>query len=383
VIASGSTPAHPGAGSVPERRCPDCSTRTVPGAVFCEACGARIRQPDEGADGSSAPQQAGQELPVTLSTRTLMTESDPEVATADCPQCGGTFAADGYCETCGTPRANPRDHVVEQPAAWVAGVCDRGLRHAANEDALALAADADPSGRVVMVVCDGVSNTVNSDVASLAAARAARDVLTARRGQGLGAPAGRDAATAAALRAGAEAARSAVVRLSGDAPDNPPSCTFVAAVVQDGRLAVGSIGDSRAYWLPDAGAALVLTRDDSLAAERIAGGVPRSEAEGGPHSHAITRWLGVDAPGGPPRTSGADVDTAGWVLLCSDGLWNYCSEAADLAALVHRCESAGARGPLELANALVAHANGQGGQDNITVALCRVQGPPDPPERPT
>ena len=46
---------------------------------------------------------------------------------------------------------------------------------------------------------------------------------------------------------------------------DPPSCTCVAAVMAGGRLTVGSIGDSRAYWV-DIDAASQLTADDSDAA---------------------------------------------------------------------------------------------------------------------
>jgi serine/threonine protein phosphatase PrpC len=71
------------------------------------------------------------------------------------------------------------------------------------------------------------------------------------------------------------------------------------------------------------------------------------------------------------------------VLVCSDGLWNYCSEPADLTALVHQLDPGdpsdpgdpGDRDPLTMAEALVDWANAQGGNDNITVALARI----DPP----
>ena len=51
----------------------------------------------------------------------------------------------------------------------------------------------------MLVVCDGVSTSIDSDVASLAGARAARDVLVAQQPAGLGTPASRAAAIAAAL----------------------------------------------------------------------------------------------------------------------------------------------------------------------------------------
>ena len=105
--------------------------------------------------------------------------------------------------------------------------------------------------------------------------------------------------------------------------------------------------------------------------------MPRAEAESGPQAHAITRWLGIDAPDHTPRTHSLDLDGPGWVLVCSDGLWNYCSEATDLAALVRARPAArtGSPDPLALAAALVDWANAQGGVDNITVALARI----DPP----
>jgi serine/threonine protein phosphatase PrpC len=101
-------------------------------------------------------------------------------------------------------------------------------------------------------------------------------------------------------------------------------------------------------------------------------GVPREEAESGPKAHAITRWLGADAPDPSPRTLSRRLDGAGWLLLCSDGLWNYCSEAATLGELVDDAREHAAA-PRELAEALVQWAIEAGGADNISVALARVE----------
>ena len=94
-------------------------------------------------------------------------------------------------------------------------------------------------------------------------------------------------------------------------------------------------------------------------------------------AHAITRWLGVDAPDHTPRVTSVVIDAPGWLLVCSDGLWNYCSPAEDVAALVARTAARSAGEPLATASALVDWANGQGGRDNITVALARL-GTPEP-----
>ena len=65
----------------------------------------------------------------------------------------------------------------------------------------------------------------------------------------------------------------------------------------------------------------------------------------------------------------------GWLLVCSDGLWNYCSAAEDLAAVVRKTSITAPKAdePLALAEELVSWANAQGGQDNISVALARIQ----------
>jgi serine/threonine protein phosphatase PrpC len=279
---------------------------------------------------------------------------------------------DGYCQTCGTKAAKPRDHFSEQPAPWVAAVCDRGIRHSRNEDAVATAADQEPGSRALLVVCDGVSSSLDSDVASLAAARAARDVLAAGRAQGLGTQSSRTSAVIARLNAAADAASEAVIANTDPESPNPASCTFVAAVLENGLLVAGTVGDSRAYWFPDDAEAIALTVDDSWAAELIATGIPREEAETGPQAHAITRWLGVDAPDHTPRTTTLEVTGPGWLLVCSDGLWNYCSEAGPLADLVRKTAAAQGGEPLATASALVDWANAQGGMDNITVALARI-----------
>lgn len=342
--------------------CPSCRSPVASGERFCEGCGADLGLPPPAATPTSV-------APATDPPETASGVAAPPAA---CRECGGVVADDGYCTQCGARAPLPRDHFSEEPAPWVAAVCDRGVRHTRNEDAVALAAGPASDGHAVLVVCDGVSSSTDSDVASLAAARAAREVLSSSGPLGAGTVATKVAAGAKALVLAVDAANEAVIAHTTAGPGNPASCTFVAAIVDLPELVVGWVGDSRAYWLPDDGAPQLLTADDSFASEQIAAGVPRATAETGPHAHAITRWLGVDAPDHTPRTVSLELDGPGWVLVCSDGLWNYCSEATDLAALVAATSRASGAEPRPLAGALVDWANAQGGQDNITVALARV-----------
>ncbi|HEY3513638.1 MULTISPECIES: PP2C family serine/threonine-protein phosphatase [Kribbella] len=354
--------------STTDTACPSCGGPVAEADLFCEACGAELKPGKPAAAPGTAALDTDTEPTVEI-TAVGSLEGGP---VGPCASCGGTVGADGYCETCGTKAAKPRDHFAEQPAPWVAGVCDRGIRHSRNEDAMALGADAEPGSRALLVVCDGVSSSLDSDVASLAAARAALEVLVVDHAHGIGTESSRAAAIGARLKAAADAASDAVLDSTSPDSPNPASCTFVAAIVEDGLLVAGNVGDSRAYWFPDDAEPVPLTTDDSWAAELIAGGVSREEAESGPHAHAITRWLGKDAPDHTPRTTTLELEGAGWLLVCSDGLWNYCSEAAPLADLVRQTAADHNGEPKATASALVDWANAQGGQDNITVALARV-----------
>ena len=163
-----------------------------------------------------------------------------------------------------------------------------------------------------------------------------------------------------------------MVATSDENSPNPASATFAVAVVEGSRLSVANVGDSRVYWVPDVGDSVQVTVDDSAAQQLMEAGMDREAAENGPHGHAITRWLGRDAPDLSPRVAELELSSPGWVLACSDGLWNYVSEAPAIAEQVHLAVEAGAHAPLELALALTAFANACGGRDNITVTLARV-----------
>lgn len=229
--------------------------------------------------------------------------------------------------------------------------------------------------RAVLVVCDGVSTSVDSDVAATAAAERARDVLVARLADIPSATdgefaAGIDAAVAEALVVATAEANQAVVTSTAPDSTNAAAATFAAAVVDGDRIHFANLGDSRVY-LFGAQERELLSLDDSMAQAFILEGMRREEAEALPRAHAITKWLGRDAVDTTPRTGVRLVPTDGWLMVCSDGLWNYAS-APELLAIQLDAATAETSDPVEIARRLVVWANEQGGHDNITVALARV-----------
>lgn len=361
AISAGETPT-----------CPACRRPVPQTAAFCEACGSPLtRSPQPAARSPQAAAATPMPSPGPAadqpSAQTRRLGANRTTATV-CPLCGGSVDTDGYCQTCGAKAPSQRDHFEQSPASWVAGVCDRGMVHHRNEDALALWADPE-GGRAVLVVCDGVSASVDSDVAALAAAERARDVLAVARPQGLGVAVSRDAAMAAALVTACAEANRAVIAATAPESADAAAATFAAAVVDEDAVHYATLGDSRVYWIGDREARL-LSVDDSMAQAFIDQGMDRDTAEAMPQAHAITRWLGRDSDEVTPRTGTLPVTGEGWLLVCSDGLWNYASSAEALASVVHEHGGRDAAPPA-LARALVAWANAQGGRDNVTVALAR------------
>jgi serine/threonine protein phosphatase PrpC len=317
--------------------CPACGEPIGPDDGFCEVCGAEL-------------------APAAVS-------SGAAGGAPECPLCAADgrppagVSPEGYCEFCGrkVPSGRDREELDVGPAA---GVTDRGLRHARNEDAMALAATRVSGEPVALaVVCDGVSSAPRSDEASLSAVRAAAGwLLSAVR-------AGDDPAAASA--GAARAAGSAVADLASAA--GVPAATYASAVVDGTGVTVCWLGDSRIYWLAaDVSGSRCLTTDDSIAAELVAGGLTVDEAMKSPQAHVITRWLGADLPEPEPHVARFEPPDRGAVLLCSDGLWNYQPEAAELAAMAL---PAALTDPLAAAAALVKFAVDAGGADNITTVL--------------
>jgi serine/threonine protein phosphatase PrpC len=267
-----------------------------------------------------------------------------------------------------------RDH-AEVDLGPAAGVSDRGLRHHRNEDAMALAAEQAPDGpAVVAVVCDGVSSSARPDEASEAVVQAALPVLVAA------VQAGGDPAVAS--RAAVAAARQAVAALQGPGGETSAT-TFVSAVANGYEATLCWLGDSRAYWLGEsASESRLLTRDDSVAGGMVAAGLAdEAAAMASPHAHVLTRWLGgedADLADDPDRAAHVERFTPpgpGALLLCSDGLWNYLPEAANLAGLALPKVLTD---PLGAAADMVKFAIDAGGADNITAVLIPYLGPEIP-----
>ena len=268
-----------------------------------------------------------------------------------------------------------RESFALYAAPWAGGASDLGRRHESNQDALALAAGADATGApfAVVAVSDGVSTSSNSELASALAAETVCAHLLAFQ-DGLAAP---DLAELEeAMTSAFDDANVSIVAKAVDDLRGSWSCTMIAAILKNGVVLIGNVGDSRCYWFPDGGEPKRLSVDDSMAQARIELGVSRKEAETGFRAHAITKWLGPESPTHLPSITRLEVDQPGWLLVCTDGLWNYASEPEALGSVLRQALGEGPdQDASQVASRLVNWGNSAGGRDNITAALLRLKAP--------
>lgn len=138
--------------------------------------------------------------------------------------------------------------------------------------------------------------------------------------------------------------------------------TLVAAVVDNDRLYVANVGDSRLYVLNQE-KIVQITRDHSLVEEMVRlGEMDKEEAKDHPDKHIITRAIGVFADVHVDFFETV-IKPGDIILMCSDGLTNMVDDE-NIRQIVR-----GQRDIAERTEKLIETANRNGGRDNITVVI--------------
>jgi len=236
-------------------------------------------------------------------------------------------------------------------------VSDRGRKRPTNEDAFGFSLE---SG--VFIVCDGMGGAAAGEIASSLAVDEMLRCLRARH------PSSRAAGETPMPQLAEEAIFSTNeaifsrsqrnLRLSG------MGTTLVGLVVEERRVWVVNVGDSRCYRLR-AGHLEQITQDHSLVEEQVRmGRMTRSEALRSPLKNVITRALGTQNRVTPDIFE-LEAEPGDLFLLCSDGLTRELSDALIESLLLLDL-------PMDqLCARLVNAAKKAGGHDNITCLLVR------------
>jgi serine/threonine protein phosphatase PrpC len=229
----------------------------------------------------------------------------------------------------------------------IGGISDPGRKRRRNEDAYVI----EPP---LFAVADGMGGAQAGEVASRLAAAALKESGAGRGG------------VQQLVTVIQEANRRVYARSNADPNASGMGTTITVALVENGQVSFGHVGDSRAYLIRD-GAMEQLTEDHSLVGELMRSGkLSLEEAETHPQRSVITRALGTD-PDVDVDTFTIAAQTGDVFLLCSDGLTTMVSNETIL-DLVERN-----RGSMDKAlRALVTAANKGGGEDNITVVAFEI-----------
>ena len=228
-----------------------------------------------------------------------------------------------------------------------ASMTDTGRKRRHNEDAFVV----EPP---LFAVADGMGGAQAGELASGLAAAALKDVQE---------PGSGEERVDELIQ---QANRRVYERQSQDASASGMGTTMTVALVEDGRVVIGHVGDSRAYLLR--GRSLEqLTEDHSLVAELVRSGkLSPEEAEDHPQRSVITRALGTD-PDVDVDTFSVETEPGDLFLICSDGLTSMVDDETIRAELTRN------RSDLKsAAKALVRAANNGGGEDNITVVFFEI-----------
>jgi serine/threonine protein phosphatase PrpC len=241
---------------------------------------------------------------------------------------------------------------------------DPGKVRSQNEDAIAVCL---PQG--VAILADGMGGYSAGEVASTIATDTVEDVLARDlRNFDWSARVSRSTRLTRMIRQAIECANDAIIKTAQREPRyRGMGTTLVAALFHHDKMIVAHVGDSRLYRWRD-GELDLLTRDHSFLQEQVDAGLMSAEqARLSPSRNLITRALGID--------SALDVEIHEYTtqandlyLLCSDGLSDMLAHQA-IGDLLRDTED----GLNAMCDTLVQCANANGGRDNISIILIKIQ----------
>lgn len=146
--------------------------------------------------------------------------------------------------------------------------------------------------------------------------------------------------------------------------------TTTALLFKDNLLCIGHVGDSRCYYFRP-NAIWQATRDHSLVQEKLrAGLISRKDVKTDKMKNVITRSVGFESQVNV-EVYQMQVQSGDCFLLCSDGLSGLVDDLALLEIMQKHFFENG--DPQKTVETMIATANQNGGDDNITTILVQVK----------
>ncbi|MBS3751811.1 MAG: serine/threonine-protein phosphatase [Anaerolineales bacterium] len=210
------------------------------------------------------------------------------------------------------------------------------------------------------IVADGMGGHQNGEIASELAIRSIvehvfHEILTPLLSLN---PQPQNSSFQEVFHTGIEQANTEIVRNSYGG-----GTTVTSVLIIGEQMTIAHVGDSRVYAVDPTGVLEALTRDHSLVKRlQELGQISSEEAAIHPQRNVLYRALGQGEPFEPEIISMKRPDE-GYLLICSDGLWNIVQEQK-ISDIILNSPS-----PQEAVSLLIEAANQAGGPDNISVIL--------------
>lgn len=236
---------------------------------------------------------------------------------------------------------------------------DIGLRRSQNQDS-----GASCPGLGLFLVADGMGGHRGGEIASAMTAEIIPEMI--RQVQS----AGSDWNPKQLLNDSIQKANHAVYDRAIQEPElQGMGTTTTALLFNEGRLTIGHVGDSRAYFFRP-GSVWQLTRDHSLVQEKLrAGLITREQAKRDQMRNVITRSVGFGHET-VVELYEMEYESGDIFLICSDGLSGQVEDEEILEVVQKRMFDS--LDPKAAVADLISWANARGGLDNTTVIVIRV-----------
>lgn len=238
---------------------------------------------------------------------------------------------------------------------FVVAKSDVGMTRKENQDRFCVKIIDDET--VAAVVCDGMGGAQSGGVASEIAANTVFDRLTLNYRNDAD-----DNSIRNTLITSLTTANTLVYEKAKEDEDKKGmGTTCVGALINKDRAYIASVGDSRAYLLDENGIEQITNDHTIVEILYEQGKIEKDDKNKHEMSHIITKAIGTE-PDIDPDYFEVELKKNSIILLCSDGLTNYCSDEL-IYSYVYNKE-------LEQSlNDLINYAKDKGGKDNITVAI--------------
>lgn len=239
------------------------------------------------------------------------------------------------------------------------GLTDQGQVRKNNQDAILLDMTIG-----LYVVADGMGGHAGGEIASRLCIDTVSEFVDEHLGKQLKSSQPPScAAVEDTLSAAIQAASKAIYEEAHADPSlHGMGTTATALLMHNGQASFGHVGDSRLYLLRQK-LLMPLTQDHSVVEEQIrAGLITEDEAQKHSMRNVITRSVGFQ-PTEVVDTGSLDIESGDLFMLCSDGLYGKLTPQAMCSAMISK--------GLAAVKPLVAQANDNGGEDNISCIIVK------------